>query len=337
MNTRTLGKTGYTVSEIGLGCWQLGGDFGPVGDETATEILKTARSLDVNFWDTADVYGGGESERRIGRFTDKKGVLIATKLGRGEQFPGMKGYTRKNIKDSLAGSIKRLGVDQLDLAQLHCIPIDVLRDGEVFTFLEDLKSEGMIRHWGASIQTIEEAMLCLRHDGLASLQTIFNLFRQDAVDTLFPAAQKANVGIIVRLPLASGLLSGKFTKDTIFTPQDHRTYNRDGDAFYVGETFSGPAVRKGRRLCRPAQADDPQGHDAGAPGAALDPRSAGRLDRHRRCHPPGAAQGQCRGEPHGPAAREPHRGAQELLPRQGPPGSPRRDLEAARKRCFHSV
>jgi len=245
MNTRTLGKTGYVVSEIGLGCWQLGGDFGPVGDETATDILKTARSLDVNFWDTADVYGGGQSESRIGAFKDKKGVLVATKLGRGPQFEGMTRYTKDKVRDSLAGSIKRLGVESLDLAQLHCIPIDVLRDGEIFTWLDDMRAAGMIRHWGASVQTVEEGMLAMRSDNCTALQTIFNLFRQDAVDSLFPAAKKNNVGIIVRLPLASGLLSGKMSKTTQFTPQDHRTYNRDGQAFYVGETFSGLPFDKG--------------------------------------------------------------------------------------------
>ncbi len=245
MNTRTLGKTGYVVGEIGLGCWQLGGDFGPVGDDTARDILKTARSLDVNFWDTADVYGGGQSESRIGAFKDKKGVLVATKLGRGPEFDGMTRYTRERVKQSLAGSIKRLGVETLDLAQLHCIPIDVLRDGEIFTWLDDMRTAGMIRHWGASVQTVEEGMLALRAETCAALQTIFNLFRQDAIDSLFPAAQKANAGIIVRLPLASGLLSGRMSPTTQFTAQDHRNYNRDGQAFYVGETFSGLPFERG--------------------------------------------------------------------------------------------
>jgi aryl-alcohol dehydrogenase-like predicted oxidoreductase len=245
MNARTLGKTGYTVSEIGLGCWQLGGDFGPVSDQTASDILKTARSLDVNFWDTADVYGGGVSEERIGAFKDKKGVLVATKLGRGGRFEGMTRYTKARVKDSLAGSIKRLGVETLDLAQLHCIPIDVLRDGEIFTWLDDMREAGMVRHWGASVQTVEEGMLAMRSGTCTALQTIFNLFRQDAVDSLLPAAGKANVGIIVRLPLASGLLSGKMSKTTTFTSGDHRNYNRDGDAFYVGETFSGLPFDKG--------------------------------------------------------------------------------------------
>ena len=245
MNTRTLGKTNYAVSEIGLGCWQLGGDFGPVSDDAAAEILRTARSLDVNFWDTADVYGGGQSESRIGAFNDKKGVLVVTKLGRGPQFEGMTRYTKARVKESLEGSAKRLGVESLDLAQLHCIPIDALRDGEIFTWLDDMQKDGLIRHWGASVETVEQGMLAMRSPNCASLQTIFNLFRQDAVDTLLPAAQKANVGIIVRLPLASGLLSGKMSKDTKFTAQDHRNYNRDGGSFFVGETFSGLPMDKG--------------------------------------------------------------------------------------------
>jgi aryl-alcohol dehydrogenase-like predicted oxidoreductase len=245
MNSRTLGKTGYTVSEIGLGCWQLGGDFGPVSDQTASEILRTARSLDVNFWDTADVYGGGQSEERIAAFKDKNDVLVATKLGRGPQFEGMTRYTKQKVKASLAGSLERLGVEVLDLAQLHCIPINVLRDGEIFTWMDDMRDAGMVRHWGASVETVEEGMLALRSDTCTTIQTIFNLFRQDAVESLLPAAAKANVGIIARLPLASGLLSGKMSKTTTFTSGDHRNYNRDGEAFYVGETFSGLPFDKG--------------------------------------------------------------------------------------------
>jgi aryl-alcohol dehydrogenase-like predicted oxidoreductase len=247
MKTRILGKTGYEVGEIGLGTWQLGGDFGPVGEETAQAILGTARKLEVNFWDTADVYGSGESERRIGAFRDKKGVFIATKLGRnGTLWPNH--YSRRNVKESLAGSLQRLGVETLDLAQLHCIPTDVLRDGEIFNILDDLRDEGLMRHYGASVETIEEGMLCLGHKGVATLQIIFNLFRQDAARELLPAAAAADVGIIVRLPLASGLLSGKFGKDQQFAAQDHRNYNRDGKAFSVGETFSGLPFETGVEL-----------------------------------------------------------------------------------------
>jgi aryl-alcohol dehydrogenase-like predicted oxidoreductase len=246
MNIRTLGKTGYEVSEIGLGTWQLGESFGPVSDESAAEILKTARSAEVNFWDTADVYGGGQSERRIGAFRDKRGVFVATKLARnGEIFPNKTGYNKKNIKESLARSLKRLGVETLDLAQLHTIPTDVLRDGEVFTIMDDLRDQGMMRHWGASVENVEEALLAMQSDGCTTLQIIFNLFRQDYITEVFPTAQKRNVGIIVRLPLASGLLSGKWNKDTRFASTDHRNFNANGEKFNVGETFSGLPFDKG--------------------------------------------------------------------------------------------
>ena len=249
MNTRKLGKTGYEVSEIGLGTWQLGESFGALSDETAAEILKTARSVEVNFWDTADVYGGGQSESRIGAFKDKKGVFVATKLGRnGDIFPNKTGYNRKNIKQSLAGSLKRLGVETLDLAQLHTIPTEVLRDGEVFSIMDDMRDAGMIRHWGASVENVEEALLAMRADGCTTLQIIFNLFRQDYITEVFPVAQKNNVGIIVRLPLASGLLSGKWNKDTRFAETDHRNFNANGEKFNVGETFSGLPFDKGIEL-----------------------------------------------------------------------------------------
>lgn len=246
MNRRKLGKTAYEVSEIGLGTWQLGESFGQLSDETANEILKTARSVEVNFWDTADVYGGGQSERRIGEFKDKKGVFVATKLGRnGDIFPNKTGYNRKKIKESLAGSLKRLGVETLDLAQLHTIPTEVLADGEVFNIMDDLRAEGMLRHWGASVENVEEALIALKADGCTTLQIIFNLFRQDYITEVFPEATKRNVGIIVRLPLASGLLSGKWTKDTKFAATDHRNFNANGEKFNVGETFSGLPFDKG--------------------------------------------------------------------------------------------
>lgn len=259
MERRILGKTGYEVSEIGLGTWQLGESFGPVSDQQAAEILKTARSLDVNFWDTADVYGGGQSESRIGGFADKKGVFVATKLGRGSQFPGMKGYTRKNVKESLAGSLKRIGGETLDLAQLHCIPTDVLRDGEIFNIMDDLRDEGLMRHWGASVENVEEALIALEADGLATLQLIFNLFRQDYATEVLPKAAERDVGIIVRLPLASGLLAGKWTKDTTFPESDHRNFNADGKSFNVGETFSGLPFAKGVELADELKQMAPKG------------------------------------------------------------------------------
>jgi aryl-alcohol dehydrogenase-like predicted oxidoreductase len=249
MNTRKLGKTGFDVSEIGLGTWQLGESFGPVNDESAAEILKTARSLDVNFWDTADVYGGGQSERRIGAFKDKKGVFVASKLGRNSEiFPGRSGFKKAAVKDSLAGSIKRLGVETIDLAQLHTIPPEVLEDGEIFNIMDDMRDAGMIQHWGASVESVDEALTAMKADGCTTLQIIFNLFRQDYITEVFPTAQKRNVGIIVRLPLASGLLSGKWKKDHKFADTDHRMFNANGEKFNVGETFAGLPFETGVML-----------------------------------------------------------------------------------------
>ena len=240
MKHRTLGKTGFRVSEIGLGCWQLGNDFGPVSDEQAHAVLGAAEAADIDFWDTADVYGDGLSEMRIGaHLTDRTArPIVATKVGRAaDLYPD--GYTREAVRSSVEGSARRLGVDQIDLLQLHCVPTDVLARGEVLSWMDELVDDGLIRHFGASVETIEEAHIAMRHPGLASLQIIFSLLRQDAITELFPAALSYEVGIIVRLPLASGVLSGKMTKDQQFSEADHRNYNRDGQAFSVGETFSG--------------------------------------------------------------------------------------------------
>jgi aryl-alcohol dehydrogenase-like predicted oxidoreductase len=258
MKTRRLGKTGYEVSEIGLGCWQLGGDFGPVGDEEAAAILDAANAAGITFWDTADVYGGGLSESRIGSHSKGPAVKVATKLGRsGTLFPNK--YTREGVRESLLGSARRLGVETLDLAQLHCVPTAVLRDGAIFGWMDELKAEGLVRHWGASVETIEEGMICLDQPGCATLQIIFNIFRQDAAAKLLPKADERDVGIIVRLPLASGLLSGKYDKTTNFDPSDHRTYNRDGQAFSVGETFSGIRFERGVELVAELRGLAPEG------------------------------------------------------------------------------
>lgn len=258
MKTRRLGKTGCEVSEIGLGCWQLGGDFGPVGDETADAILGHALNAGISFWDTADVYGGGLSESRIGAHAKGPNVTIATKLGRAAGlYPD--GYSKQAVRDSLVGSAKRLGVDALDLAQLHCVPTEVLRDGAIFGWMDELKAEGVVRHWGASVETIEEGLICLDQPGCATLQIIFNLFRQDATEELLPKAAEKDVGIIVRLPLASGLLSGKYDKNTQFDTSDHRSYNRDGAAFSVGETFSGIPFERGVELVQTLKGFAPEG------------------------------------------------------------------------------
>ncbi|ODT78175.1 MAG: aldo/keto reductase [Pelagibacterium sp. SCN 64-44] len=247
MKTRRLGRTGYEVSEIGLGCWQLGGDFGPVGDDMANAILDHALAAGITFWDSADVYGGGLSESRIGAHAKGPGVKVATKVGRaGALFPNS--YSKQGLRESLQGSAKRLGVQTLDLAQLHCVPGEVLRDGAIFGWMDELREEGLMRHWGASVETIAEGLLCLDQPGCATLQIIFNLLRQDAAEELLPRAAEKDVGIIVRLPLASGLLTGKFSKDSVFDPSDHRNYNRDGAAFSVGETFAGIPFERGVEL-----------------------------------------------------------------------------------------
>jgi len=249
MHNRILGKSGLSVSEIGLGCWQFGGDFGAIEDERALATLKAASEAGVTFFDTADVYGGGRSETLVGRYAAETGTrpIVATKVGRSaELYPD--GYRYEAIRDHLRASAERLGVDRLDLIQLHCVPTAVLRDGAAFDTMNRLQSEGLCRHWGASVETIEEAEICLAQENLASLQMIFNVFRQDAAWSLFAKAEAADVGIIVRLPLASGLLTGKFTAETTFEPTDHRNYNRDGQAFSVGETFSGIVFSTGVAL-----------------------------------------------------------------------------------------
>jgi len=262
MNYRTLGKSGFKVSEIGLGCWQLGNDFGPVEDAEAIAILDSASEQGVTFFDTADVYGGGLSESRIGSWRQKQSLppLIATKVGRNAQlYPN--GYSKSAIRESLQASAKRLGVECIDLAQLHCVPSEVLFDGEILTWMEDLQQEGLIAQFGASVEMIDEALFALKHPKLTSLQVLFNLFRQDAIERLLPAAAEADVGIIVRLPLASGLLSGHMTLDRKFAEGDHRNYNRDGNAFHVGETFNGLPYEKGIELADAVKGLLPEGQD----------------------------------------------------------------------------
>jgi aryl-alcohol dehydrogenase-like predicted oxidoreductase len=250
MQTRLLGRTNTLVSEIGLGCWQLGGtDWGNLDDQRAFDILNHAADHGVNFLDTADVYGTGRSETLIGRFLKQRagGFFVATKLGRMPNlYPDQ--YTEAGVRDATEASLKRLGVEALDLTQLHCVPPAVLQQGEIFDWLRRLQREGKIRSFGASVESMDEAAVCLTQDGLCSLQIIFNLFRQKPINTLFAEARRKRVGIIVRLPLASGLLSGKMTKAQQFPPNDHRNYNRDGRQFNVGETFAGLPFETGVEL-----------------------------------------------------------------------------------------
>lgn len=250
MNTRAFGKTGHQVSEIGLGCWQLGGsDWGNVDETQCFAILAAAVEAGVNFFDTADVYGGGRSEELIGKFLKQTGheIFVATKLGRtAELYPD--GYTEASLRAATEASLTRLGVETLDLTQLHCVPTAILQEGEIFEWLRKLRDEGKIQQFGASVESMDEALTCLEQPGLASLQIIFNLFRQKPAEVLFPAALARKVALIVRLPLASGALAGKLTATTVFPENDHRNYNRDGLAFNVGETFAGLPYQKAVEL-----------------------------------------------------------------------------------------
>ena len=244
---------GTKVSEVGLGTWQLGSaDWGVVDDKEAFAILKAFTTNGGNFIDTADVYGMGISEQIIGRFkkTVNEQVYVATKLGRrsdnGLGWPA--NFTYDNMKRQVESSLKNLDVPQLFLEQLHCIPAEELRKGDVFKNLRKLRDEKYIAHWGVSVETSEEALLCLEQEGLASLQIIFNLFRQHVADEVFAKAKEKDVAIIVRVPLASGLLTGKFNENTKFEEKDHRNFNADGQAFNAGETFSGIEFSKGIEL-----------------------------------------------------------------------------------------
>jgi len=241
MRYRKLGKTNLEVSEVSLGAWQIGEGWGSVSDEDAIQTLHAALDHGVNFIDTADVYGDGRSERFIARvLADRKEeVQVATKAGRRLNPHVAAGFTRENLTAFIERSLKNLRRETLDLVQLHCPPTEVYYRPEVFQVLDGLKEAGKIRNYGVSVEKVEEALKASEYPGVATVQIIFNMFRQRPADLFFPLAQKRDVGILVRLPLSSGLLSGKITKDTKFAADDHRNYNRYGEKFDRGETFSG--------------------------------------------------------------------------------------------------
>lgn len=249
------------MSEVGLGTWQLGAEWGHVEEREAEAILTAAVDAGIDFFDTADIYGDGRSERLIGEFLQETGanVCVATKLGRAAQPGWPANFTLPAMRAHVDGSLRRLATDALDLLQLHCVPLDELRRGAVFDHLRTLRAEGRIKAFGASVESVAEAQLCLAQEGLASLQVIFNVFRQTPIEALFDAARRAGVAIIVRLPLASGLLSGRFDAGTTFGPEDHRTFNRDGQAFHAGETFAGLPFERGLDLVEELRALVPEG------------------------------------------------------------------------------
>jgi aryl-alcohol dehydrogenase-like predicted oxidoreductase len=253
MQTRIFPATGQPVSEIGLGTWQLGGtEWGDVSDEQALATLSAAAEAGVSFLDTADIYGGGRSEQLIGRFLERTGrreqFFLATKLGRRPDPGWPENFTRAAVIRHTEDSLRRLGVECLDLTQTHCLPEAQLADGVVWETLRELQRAGKVRAFGASVETVAEGLNCLQIPGLSSLQIIFNVFRQKPLEQLLRLAAAQGVAIIVRLPLASGLLSGKLSPSTQFAPTDHRTFNRDGEKFNVGETFAGLELSRGLEL-----------------------------------------------------------------------------------------
>jgi aryl-alcohol dehydrogenase-like predicted oxidoreductase len=241
MEQRVLGRTGRAVSVIGLGTWQLGADWGEVDDATAFGVLAAAAESGVTLFDTADVYGDGRSEQTVGRFLREHpdlDVLVATKMGRrAEQVP--ENYVLANFREWTDRSRRNLDADTLDLVQLHCPPSEVYRSDEVFDALDTLVADGAIAQYGVSVETVEQALAAIARPRVATIQIILNAFRQKPLERVLPAAAQAGVGILARVPLASGLLSGRYRRDTTFPPDDHRAFNRHGEAFDVGETFSG--------------------------------------------------------------------------------------------------
>jgi aryl-alcohol dehydrogenase-like predicted oxidoreductase len=247
MDSRPLGTTGFDVSEIGLGTWQLGGDWGPVSDEDAHDAIETALDAGITFLDTADVYGDGDSEQRIGSVLDERDddPVVATKAGRRLDPHEADRYTHENLERFVDRSRENLGVDSLDLLQLHCPPRDVYYRPDVFDALADLRTAGKIDHYGVSVEKVEDALKAIEYDGVETVQIIFNPLRQRPAGVFFREAQRRNVGVIVRVPLASGLLTGALSEDSEFGADDHRNYNRDGEAFDVGETFAGVPFEDG--------------------------------------------------------------------------------------------
>ncbi len=241
MQYRELGRTGWKISTVSFGAWAIGSMWGDVRDEDSLAALHRALDMGVNFFDTADVYGDGHSERLIARLRRerKEPFYVATKAGRRLNPHTADGYNKTNLKAFVERSLKNLAVETIDLLQLHCPPTDVYYRPEVFGALDDLVKAGKLRHYGVSVERVEEALKAIEYPGVQSVQIIFNIFRQRPVELFFAQAQQRQVGILARLPLSSGLLSGKMTKQRKFSKDDHRSFNRHGEMFDRGETFSG--------------------------------------------------------------------------------------------------
>jgi aryl-alcohol dehydrogenase-like predicted oxidoreductase len=250
MNYRELGNTGIKISEVSFGTWAIGGAWGKTNDTEALKSLEYAMEQGVNFFDTADVYGDGHSEELLAKATKgrKDQIYIATKFCRQGDIFDPQNYSYEKVSSYCENSLRRLNREAIDLYQIHCPATEILKDGKVFEVLDRLQQEGKIRHYGVSVETVEEGLICLEYPNVKSLQIIFNMFRQKPLEKLIPSAYEKGVGLLVRLPLASGLLTGKFTEDHVFEVDDHRRFNVNGEAFNVGETFAGLGFQKGVEL-----------------------------------------------------------------------------------------
>lgn len=261
MQYRELGRTGWKVSAISFGAWAIGGTWGKVNDQDSLAALQRAVDLGVNFFDTADVYGNGRSERLLGQLKRERRepIYIATKAGRRLNPHVASGYTRENLSAFVERSLKNLGVEAIDLLQLHCPPTAVYSDPAVFAALDDLVKQSKIRFYGVSVEKIDEALQAIGFPNVQTVQIIFNLFRQRPIDDFFPEAKRRRVGILARVPLASGLLTGKMTRATTFEADDHRAFNRHGESFDRGETFAGVDFETGLQAVEALRALVPTG------------------------------------------------------------------------------
>ena len=261
MEYRRLGRTGRDVSVIGFGAWAIGGDWGTVDDAASLRALHAAADAGVTLFDTADVYGGGHSERLIGRFLRERAgesLFVATKMGRGVPLDPAS-YTPEAFRDWVNRSRDRLGMDRLDLVQLHCLPTSTYYRPELFAALDDLVADGSIAAYGVSVEKVEEGLKAIEFPGLATVQIIFNAFRQRPAERFLAAAARRDVGVLARVPLASGLLTGRLTRETAFEPTDHRLFNRHGESFDMGETFSGVDYETGLAVVEELRALVPEG------------------------------------------------------------------------------
>ncbi|MCZ8178381.1 MAG: aldo/keto reductase [Rhizobium sp.] len=248
MREHSFGRTEFTVSDIGFGAWQIGGSWGEVSEADGRAALNAALDAGMTFIDTADVYGDGRSEKIIAEVLKARGgkrPMVASKAGRRLNPHVADSYTKANIEAFIDRSLKNLEIDSLDLVQLHCPPTDVYYRQEMFEGLEDIRKAGKIKHYGVSVEKVEEALKAIEYPGVVSVQIIFNMFRQRPAGLFFQEAKRRNVAVIARVPLASGLLSGKITAATQFAAEDHRNFNRNGEAFDVGETFAGVPFETG--------------------------------------------------------------------------------------------